>query len=165
MAKETAKHSYKFAMTDSGQLLTVTRDDGVWRQYDVSKLNPEMRGFTIGHGIKQKLTDDTMENKLDGADRFAAMDDLWARLIAPDATVDGSWDKEREGTKRFGEALIALIMRLTKQDRSEALASLKAASPEKIEAIKIKFAADLVNIAKTIAEAQSKAAGMSLDTL
>ena len=165
MGKKTSKYSYKFVLSDDGQRLDVSRDDVLMRTYDVSKLNAKLFEYTAGHGLKQKLTDDTMEKKLDGADRFVVMDELYAGLTAKDATVDESWDKEREGTKRYGEAVIQLIMKLTKQDRSVSLASLKGTSPEKLEAIKVKFAKDLAEITKEIAEAQSKATGIGLDAL
>lgn len=165
MDKQTAKKSYQFDLSQDGKLLTIRRlaEDGEKVEASttakIADLNPELFDYAAGHGIKQKLTDDTMENKLNGRDRLEVVKETWDRIVA------GTWDKPREGFVRFSEALVTFVMRRKKITRAEALASLEAAGKERVEAIKAGNAAEIEKIAKELGETRKGATAVDLTTL
>jgi hypothetical protein len=112
------------------------------------------------HGLKQKMTDDTMANKLaDGQSRLDACDALWTRLVA------GEWEKEREGLVRPPEALIIFVMEAKGIKREVAVASLRQAGKEKWEAIAKNHAKAIEAIKERLAKAKKEAEGVDLSTL
>lgn len=165
MEKETAKKSYKFDLSQDGKVLTVKRvaEDGETVEKSVScklaDLEPKLFDYSAGHGIKQKLTDDTMEAKLNGRDRLDVVQETWDRIVA------GQWDKPRAELVRFSEALIQFIVQRKKVSRADAVASLEAAGKERVEAIKVANAEAIAAIGKDLAATRAGASSVDLSTL
>lgn len=161
MEKSTSKREFRFVIDATALVVTIVdKSDNELRRFDVSKLSQPIRDILIVHGLKQKLTDDTMVSKIgEDGDRLLALDGLWDQLRS------GEWEKERQGVARPPEALILFIMEKKAVDRQTAEASLKQAGKEKWDAIKAAWLKDIEAIEKRIAEAKKKAVAVDLTTL
>lgn len=159
--KQTAKREYQFVIFPARKVVEIVdKDKNVLRTFDITELGDEVQAILPVHGLKQKLTDDTMVSKIgEDADRLLALDDLWAQLVA------GEWEKERQGVARPPEALIRLVIELKKVSRVVAEASLKEAGKAKWDAIKAAHAKRVEEIEKKIKEEKAGASAIDLTDL
>lgn len=161
MEKKTSKREFRFVIeTLTNRLTIVDANDNELREYFPNRLPQTIRDILPLHGLKQKMTDDTMVSKIgEDGDRLLALDALWANLVA------GEWEKERVGIARAPEALIRLVMELKGIDRVTSEASLKTAGKEKWDAISKAHATRVAKIQETIKAEKTKAESMDLDDL
>lgn len=158
--KKTSKREYRFVIRpEEGRVTIIDANDNELRDFRTTALTPEIRNILLVHGLKQKLTDDTMVSKIGEEDRLVALDTLWDQLKS------GEWEKERQGVARPPEALIRLVAELKQIPRAVSEASLKSAGKEKWDAIKAAHAPRIAKIEAAIKEEKSKAEGIDLDDL
>jgi len=155
--KQTSKREYRFVIEPTAAAVTIIDStDNELRRYGLDKLSAEVRAILVVHGLKQKLTDDTMVSKIGDEDRLVALDQLWTQLVA------GEWEKERVGVARPPEALIRLVSELKKISRLVAEASLKTAGKEKWDAIAKAHATRVAKITEEIKAEKAKAVSVDL---
>lgn len=159
--KTTSKREFRFQIdSEKGTVTIVNSTDETLRTFTVSKLPLEMRNILVVHGLKQKLTDDTMVSKIgEDGDRLLACDELWTRLIA------GEWEKEREGIARAPEALIQFVMERKAISRAVATESLKKYGKAGWDAIKAANAEAIEKIEARIKTEKANAAEVDLTDL
>jgi hypothetical protein len=159
--KKTSKREFAFVIDATAATVSIIdKDKNVLRTFKVANLPGEIAAILVVHGLKQKLTDDTMVSKIgDDGDRLLACDELWERLKA------GEWEKEREGLARVPEALVQFVVEVKGVSREVATASLKAAGKEKWDAIRASNLKDIEAIEKRLKEAKAAAEATSLDDL
>lgn len=159
--KTTSKREFRFVTHALRNCLTIEdANANELREFDATKLSPEVRDTLIVHGLKQKMTDDTMVSKIgEDGDRLLACDELWTRLLA------GEWEKERESVARPPEAMIRLVVELKRVSRVVAEASLKTAGKEKWDAIAKAHATRVGKIQEEIKAEKAKAEGIDLEDL
>ena len=158
--KTTSKREYRFVIEPTkGAVTIIDANDNELRRFDCTKLPVEVNAILLVHGLKQKLTDDTMVSKIGDEDRLVALDNLWAQLVA------GEWEKERQGVARPPEALIRLVSELKKISRLVAEASLKSAGKEKWDAIAAAHKERVAKITEEIKAEKAKAVSVDLTDL
>lgn len=155
--KTTSKREFRFVIHGTEGRVTIVNDNNEQlRSFVVDKLPKEIRDILIVHGLKQKLTDDTMVSKIgEDGDRLLACDDLWTRLAA------GEWEKEREGIARPPEAIVVFVMERKRVAREVAIASLKQVGKAGWDGIAKANTADIEAIAKRLKSAEA----VSLDDM
>lgn len=154
---ETKKKPFTFKWI--GVVLKVLREEKELRSYDFAKVPTELTDRFTQFGRQTKLANFKASAKAESADPLALMDEGYELLCS------GEWEFEREGITRFSEALILLIQRLTKSSREVAVASLKAAGKEKVDAIKAAHSEALAKIEKELADKRTKAEALDLEAL
>lgn len=162
MEKQTSKREFRFVIDTVANALTIVNANNErLRVFPLNKLTEgDVPALLPLHGLKQKMTDDTMVSKIgEDGDRLLACDDLWAQLLS------GQWEKEREGIARPPEALIVFIMEKKSLTRAVAEASLKQAGKDKWEAIKAAWAKDIAAIEARIKADKAKAEAIDLTNL
>lgn len=159
--KKTSKREFAFVIdAKASTVQIIDKDKNVLRTFQTSKLSSDIFDILVVHGLKQKLTDDTMVSKIgEDGDRLLACDELWARLIA------GEWEKEREGLARPPEALVILVMEVKEIEREVAVASLKQLGKEGWDKIAKRYEAEIKAIQERIAKAKAAASGVDLTDL
>lgn len=175
--KKTSKREYAFVIraasavleslkgfwrevTGGSQVEIIDKDKNVLRIFPLQDLPAEILSVLVVHGLKQKLTDDTMISKIgEDGDRLLALDNLWAQLLA------GEWEKERVGIARPPEAVIRLVSELKGCSRIVAEASLKEAGKEKWDAIKTAHAKRVAAIEEKIKAERAGAVALDLNDL
>lgn len=159
--KTTSKREYRFEIKPvEGQVVIVDKTDQELRKFDVAKLPQAVRDILTVHGLKQKLTDDTMVSKIgEDGDRLIALDGLWAQLLT------GEWEKERVGVARPAEALIRLVSELKKIPRTVAEASLKSAGKDKWDGIRKAHSDRYTALEAAIKAEKDRAASVDLSDL
>lgn len=126
-----------------GTTVTVTFSNGKDLAIDTSTLTPEIQRMAMLHGIKQKLvdagaiarnTDTGLSASID--DKHAAVAEVHARLIGPNAT----WNKERgnggEKPTKGKDLLPLAIMEMTGKDRAYVDQFLSSKTKAEREALK-----------------------------
>lgn len=161
MEKKTSKREFRFVINaEKGLVTIVDANDNDLRIFDTAELPLGILSILPVHGLKQKLTDDTMVSKIgEDGDRLLALDSLWDQLKG------GEWDKERQGIARPPEALIRLVSELKRVPRLVAEASLKTAGKEKWDAIAKAHAVRVAKIAEEIKAEKAKAVAVDLTDL
>lgn len=161
MEKKTSKREFRFVIDAVKSIVTIVdANDNDLRRFDLAELPLEILSILPVHGLKQKLTDDTMVSKIgEDGDRLLALDALWDQLKG------GEWEKERVGIARPPEALIRLISELKAVSRLVAEASLKQAGKEKWDAIAKSHAVRVAKIAEDIKAEKAKAVAVDLTNL
>lgn len=164
--KTTSKREYQFVIHGNasdaaeGRIEIVDTNKQVLRTFNVNKLPESIFGILVVHGLKQKMTDDTMVSKIgEDGDRLLACDELWTRLCA------GEWEKEREGLARPPEAIVLFVMEKKNLDRETAVASLKQIGKDGWEGIRAKNATDINAIVLRLTKAKQAATGVDLTDL
>lgn len=162
--KTTSKREFRFdikADGDSHRLVIVNENNEELRSFPLKRLPNDTFMFSAAHGLKQKMTDDTMASKLEkfDGDRLLACDALWERL------VNGQWESEREGIARPPEALVVFVIESKGIKREVALASLKRYTKEQWTAMIEKNKDAVEAIQKRLAKAKQEANGVDLTDL
>lgn len=157
-SKQTSKREYQFVIfPESARVDIVDKEKRTLRTFNVTKLSQPIVAILLVHGLKQKLTDDTMVSKIgEDGDRLLALDDLWAQLLA------GEWEKERQGVARPPEAAIQFVMEKMDLDRAVAEASLKKKGKDFWTALRENYKDDFARIDKKLSEDKKKAEGIDL---
>jgi len=159
--KKTSKREFRFVIEPTKARVTIIdANDNELRRFNLSDLSVEIQEILVVHGLKQKLTDDTMVSKIgEEGDRLLALDSLWTQLVA------GEWEKERQGVARPPEALIRLVSELKRVSRLVAEASLKSAGKEKWDAIGAAHKERVAKITEEIKKEKAAAAAVDLTDL
>jgi len=165
--KTTSKREFAFEIKASAKFPTeyrltiVNEAKEELRSFELIELPADMQLFCKAHGLKQKMTDDTMQSKLDKfeGDRLLACDALWARLKA------GEWEGERQGVARPPEAAIIFVMEKKQIDRATAEASLKQAGKEFWDNLRKAWLKDFEAIEKRLKDQKAKASTVDLTDL